>query len=356
MNKNKISFFIPSLRGGGAERVFVNLANEFANNGFDVDLVLSQKEGPYLINVSKKVRIVDLKSKRVLFSLIPLIFYLRKEKPSYLFSTLTHANIVAIIAKKISMVDLKLIIRQEIYFSSIPSRKLKLIAQFFYKKANSIIALSKDMADDLINNIDIDKNNIVVINNPVIKKLKEEFSDNINHPFFENKENKIILGIGRLSDQKDFYSLIKAFDQIRKNNNIKLIILGDGEERKNLEELIKILNLEDHVDMPGFVDNPYRYMSNANLFVLSSKYEGFPNVLIEAMACGLPVVSTDCLSGPREILDSGKYGTLVPVGDVDALAKAIEEALKKPTESRKLIERSNDFDIKKIFNEYLKLL
>ncbi len=356
MSRKKITFFIPSLRGGGAERVFVNLANEFANNGFDVDLVLVQKEGPYLGEVDKKIKIIDLKSKRVLFALIPLIFYLRKNKPSHILSTLTHANIIAIIAKKISLVNSKIIIRQEIYFSSIPSNKLKLIASFVYRKSDVVVALSKDMADNLIKNININKNQLVVINNPIIEKIEKEFSDVISHPFFRNKEGKIILSIGRLSEQKDFRNLILSFSQIREESNAKLIILGEGDERINLNKLIKELNLEEYIDMPGFINNPYKYMANSDLFVLSSKYEGFPNVLIESLACGIPIISTDCPSGPREILDDGKYGKLVPVGDVDALAKAIGESLKESVNIKELKERSRDFDIKKIFNEYLKLL
>ncbi len=358
MRKNKkIAFFIPSLRGGGAERVFVNLANEFSKRDFDVDLVLVQKEGPYLKEVNKNVNIVDLKSKRIIFSLSPLVKYLRKEKLSCVLSTLTHANIIVILAKILSQTKAKIMIRQAIHFSSSKNKKLKLLAKFFYKKADKIIVISEEMKNDLLESIRLSKEKVALIYNPVFNDIiKKKKNETITHKWLKTNEYKVILGTGRLTQQKGFSILIKAFAILRKKEKIKLIILGEGKERKNLENLIKKLNLENDVDMPGFVDNPYAYIAKTNVYVLSSLYEGFPNTLVEALACSTPVVSTDCPSGPSEILDSRKYGELVPIGDINALVRAIEKVLDNPTEKELLQKRAMDFDIKKIADDYIKVI
>jgi glycosyltransferase involved in cell wall biosynthesis len=357
-NNRKIAFFIPSLRGGGAERVFVTLANEITKRGFNADLVLAQKEGPYLRDVSSKVNIVDLKSKRILFCLFPLIKYLKGEKPLSLFSTIHHINIISALAGIISMPNTKIIIRTPNYFSLSASKKELFLAKFFYKRANKIIAISEGVKKDLASSLKLSPNKIITIYNPIdISSVLEKSKENSSHKWFKNKETKALLGVGRLTEQKDFSTLIQAFAIVKSHNSsVKLIILGEGKERENLKNLIRELRLENDVDIPGFVNNPYSYMANSDIFVLSSKYEGFGNVLVEAMACGTPVVSTDCPSGPSEILNNGKYGKLVPVEDVNALAEAIEETLENPIEKEILQERAKYFSVEKAVNEYLKLI
>jgi glycosyltransferase involved in cell wall biosynthesis len=376
--KEKISFFIPSLRGGGAERVFVNLANEFSKRGFNVDLVLAQKEGQYLSDVSEKVNVVDLKSKRVLFSLLPLIKYLKKEKPKVVISSMEHCNIIAILASKLSFSKTKTVARVANTLSlSLKGTKWhkrwirKYGAMFFYRFADKIVLNSKGSADDLVKTLKIDLKRINIINNPLaINDIKEKAKERNSHKWIKEKKLPIVLAVGRLNKQKDFPTLIKAFSELKRE--AKLIILGEGEERISLEKLIKELNLEDSVDMPGFVRNPYAYMSNANVYVLSSKWEGSPNTMIEAMACGVPVVSTDCPSGPSEILDpvksindhgtrDGKYGELVPVGDAKKLAEKIdcvlslseEERRKIGEKARKSVEER--FSVEKMVDKYEKL-
>jgi len=363
LNK-KISFFIPSLCGGGAQRVFVNLANEFADRNFKVDLVLIKKEGPYLAEVSKNINIIELKSKRALFSLFPLIRYLKEINPSVLISSLEHANIIAVLAKILSRSKTKIIIRvaSTLSFSLKGTKNYKRWlrkygAMIFYRLAEEVITNSKGSADDLARVLKIPRERIRVIYNPTVNAgIFEKAKKDINHKWLKDKKATVILGVGRLNESKDFSTLIRAFNILREKINAKLLILGEGEERKKLEILIKELSLENEVDMPGFADNPYAYMARSDVYVLSSRWEGLPNTLIEAMACGTPVVSTNCPSGPVEILEDGKYGKLVPVGDVEALAGAISEALNNPSKPEILQERANYFSVDNLINEYLKLL
>lgn len=354
----KISFFIPSLRGGGAERMFVNLANAFSEKGFNVSLILAQKEGPYLSLINEKVNVVDLGASRVLFSLFPLVKYLRKENPDYLLSTLNHANIVAVMAKIFSFSKTKLIIRVPNYISISANVKEKIFAKVFYKKADKIIAISKGIKNDLVSTLGLSADKIEVIYNPVFEySILEKFKENIDHPYFKSEKNKIFLGVGRLTYQKDFETLLRAFSKINKKlKNTKLIILGEGEDREKLQELIIERGLKNDVSIPGFADNPYAYMAKSDVFVLSSRFEGFGNVIVEAMACGTSVVSTDCPSGPREILEDGKFGKLVSVGDYKEMAKAIEETLENSMDSKILQKRAKDFDIEKISEKYLSLM
>jgi glycosyltransferase involved in cell wall biosynthesis len=356
-SNSKISFFISSFRGGGAERVFLNLTNGFVKRGFDVDLILAQKEGPYLKNVSEKVNIIDLKSKRILFSVPSFIKYLRKEKPNYLFSTLTHVNIIACLTKIIFRPKTKVVIRQANYLSSSRNKVIKLLVKIFYNRADKIIAISKGVKKDLISKFKVEPKKIKVIYNPIFKEdIFKKAKETVNHKWFINKKYPIILGVGRLTAQKDFFTLIHAFNKLQKKKEIKLVILGEGEDRSKLQELVRKLKLRDKVDLYGFVDNPYTYMARSDVFVLSSQHEGFGNVLVEAMACGTPVVSTNCLSGPSEILKNGEYGKLVPVGDIKALARAISETLENPIAPETLRKRAEFFSVERAVGKYLEII
>ena len=363
-SKKKISLFLPSLRGGGAERVFLNLAKGFAERGFSVDLILAQKEGAYLDKVPEGVKIVDLNSRRILYSLFPLVRYLKKEQPDVLLSAIFHVNIISVLAILLSGSNADLIVTEHNPFS-ITQKKLPLwerfIVKFFmrvlYKRTKAVVTVSKGVAEDL-KSLGLNSKNFKVIYNPMdIADIKKKAKEDPKHEWLENKSQPILLGVGRLTYQKDFAMLIKAFSKICKNTDARLIILGEGEERKNLQKLVNKLGLQDHVDMPGFVDNPYAYMSKAEVFVLSSRYEGFGNVLVEAMACGTPVVSTNCPVGPSEILDKGKYGKLVPVGDVEAMEKAIIETLHNlKLSADELQKRASHFSVERATDRYLQLI
>jgi glycosyltransferase involved in cell wall biosynthesis len=335
----RIALFLPSLRGGGAERVMVNLTRGFAERGFKVDLVLAKAEGPYLAEVPKDVRVVDLDTKRVLYSLPRLVRYLRKEQPEAMLSALDHANIVAIWAKRLSGVKIRLVVSVHGNLSlsvannkSIRGRLMPKFIRQFYPWADSIVAVSNGVAEDLADKTGISTEKLRVIYNPVVTpELIANAEEPLDHPWFAPGEPPVILGMGRLVKQKDFPTLIRAFSLVHKERPARLIIISEGEEREKLEGLVRELGLDGDVEMPGFVDNPYKYMKKAAVFVLSSRWEGFGLVLAEALALGTPVVSTDCPSGPAEILEGGKWGHLVSVGDHTTLAKNILVSLEEET-------------------------
>ena len=363
MNKH-LAIYLPSLRGGGAERMMVNLAQGFVERGYAVDLVLAQAEGPYLELVPETVRVVDLKASRVLFSLAGLIRYLRRERPEAMLSAMGHVNIIALVGRALARPSMRLAISvrnthsvSQKQSSSRISKILSLLAKILYPRADVIIAVSQGVADDLSLTLGIDREKISVAYNPVVTvDLAEMAAMPLNHPWFQTADTagpKVILGVGRLSRQKNFPLLIRAFKLVREKMNARLIILGEGEERPNLEQMCRDLGIEQDVDLPGFVKNPFQYMSRAGVFVLSSDWEGLPGVLIQAMACGAPVVSTDCPSGPREILEDGKLGRLVSMGDVLALAEAIVSTLSE-LEHSDIKSRANDFHSSTVTDAYIK--
>lgn len=360
----RIAFFIPSLAGGGAERIWLILSNGLAELGYEVDLVLGQAHGPYIEQVSSKVRLVDLQVSRTIFGLFSLAKYLKVEKPVALFSALNHANIIALIAQKLARTPTKIFVSVHCFLTldvgNCTRKREKLIPlliKLIYPWSAGIIAVSQGVADELVNVTKIPKDSVSVVYNPVVsEELLIKSKASINHPWLSHKDEAVILGVGRLIQQKDFVSLISAFNEVQQHKPARLIILGEGEERGKLEALIEELGLEGKVDLPGFVSNPYAYMAKADVFVLSSAWEGLPTVLIEALATGTSVVSTDCRSGPDEILEDGKVGHLAPVGDIHKLATAILKTIEHPKESKLLLDRAWDFSQEKILNQYLQMI
>lgn len=359
-----IALFLPSLRGGGAERVMVNLSKGFVEYGLKVDLVLVKAEGPYISMVPPEVRVIDLRASRVLTSLPKLIRYLKRERPEALLSAMDHTNIVALWARKLAAVQCKMVVSVHNVISmaahNAPTARERFMPYFvrkFYPWADAIVAVSKGVADDLARVTGLSRESIWVIYNPiVISELLEKAKEPIGHAWFAPGQPPVILSVGRLTKQKDYLTLIRAFAMVRKERPIKLMILGEGAERSKLECLVHEFRLEEDISMPGFVENPYAYMARSSLFVLSSVWEGLPNVLIEAMACGCPIVATDCPSGPYEILDGGEYGKLVPVGNCEAMAKAIIETLDTPKDSLKLQKRASEFNLEKAVQQYAKAM
>lgn len=359
-----IAIFLPSLRGGGAERVMVNLSKGFAGCGLKVDLVLAKAEGPYLSMVPPEVRVIDLRASRVLTSLPKLMRYLKQEQPEALLSAMDHANIVALWARKLAAVQCKIVVSVHNVISmaayNAPTTRGRFMPYFirkFYPWADAIVAVSKGVADDLAKVTELTRESIRVIYNPVVNpELLKKAKEPLKHPWFAPGQPPVILSVGRLVKQKDYPTLIRALAMVRKERSIKLMILGEGEERSKLESLVHEFRLEDDASMPGFVVNPYAYMARSSLFVLSSAWEGLSNVLIEAMACGCPIVATDCPSGPYEILDGGKYGKLVPVGNCEAMAKAIIEALDAPKDSLKLQKRACEFSLERAVQQYAEVM
>ncbi|MDX9954692.1 MAG: glycosyltransferase [Anaerolineae bacterium] len=365
-DRTDIAIFLPSLGGGGAERVMMSLANAFAVRGLGVDLVLASAEGPFLEDVSPEVRIIDLGASRVMKALFPLVKYIRRRRPRAMLSALGHANVVAIVARMLSRVDMRLIISER----STPS-EMSLLSQglrgkingwlvpLLYPRADGISTVSDGVSRDLIKRTGLRSSQVMTIYNPFdLEGIEANARQPIESDWFTSSNSPTILAIGRLTEQKDFSVLIRAFALIRRAREIRLLILGEGEQRGELEALVGNLGLsKEDVRMPGFVRNPHRYLARCDLFVLSSRTEGLPGALVEAIACGAPVVSTDCPSGPDEILEGGRWGRLVPVGDVEALATAMAEVLDTPRHERPDVRtRARDFGQEKAVDAYLALL
>ena len=362
--QKRVAIFMPSLFGGGGQRSMVNLANGMAESGYAVDLVLAQVEGPFLSEVRSPVRVVDLKASRALTSLPALVRYLRSEQPEAMLSVFGYVNIIASWAWRLASVRTRLLLNEQNTVSlesgnatKWRGRLVPWLMKRFYPWANGIVVVSHGVRDDMAQLTKIPRERITVIYNPSVVRAEvwEKAQAPLDHPWFEPDQPPVLVAVGRLQMQKDYPTLLHAFAKVRQNRPARLLILGEGRERGALEELIKRLGLEHDVSLPGFVVNPYAYMARASLFVLSSRWEGLPTVLIEALCCGTPVVSTDCPSGPREILKNGQYGQLVPVGDVDQLARAIKAGLNGDLSSPPA-ESWQPYDLKNVVNQYIDLL
>lgn len=334
-NPPDITFFLDDLNGGGAERITVHLAEGISDLGYRVDLLLVNALGPYLEQVSNQVRIVSLGTGRTSRSLIALRRYIATSRTPVIISALHHVNLAALLTKRIYRLPTRIIATLHNTFSAERRHdktlkgkiKYALIASC-YRWADEIVAVSEGAAIDFATATGISRKSITTIYNPVITNtLFEQSREPLEHPWLVPGQPPLVLAIGRLDKQKDFPTLIRAFRILRESTPARLLILGEGTERSNLEKMIKEYKLQDCVALPGFVSNPYAYLRQAKAFALSSLWEGLPTVLIEALALNVPIVSTDCPSGPREILADGRYGKLVPVGDDRALARALADTL-----------------------------
>lgn len=360
----RIGIFIPSLEGGGVQRAMLNLAKSLVTRGYGVDLVLVKARGPFLNKIPKGVRLVDLGASRALFSLPKFVSYLQKNTPDAIISSQTHINAAAILAVWISRVKTRLMVteQEDLLVAVKKHQNFKekfrpLIVRWLYPFADCVVGISRGVANDIAIITQGKLKHIHMINNPYdLEDIQNKTETFVDHPWFSQEKIPIIVAVGRLVQQKDYATLLKAFAILRSRMPAHLVILGEGVERAKIENLITSLGISEDVSMPGFVENPFAFMAQANLFVLSSAWEGFANVLVEAMACGTPVVSTDCPSGPAEILDGGKYGRLVPVGDPEALAEALFQEYNDPHDSQMLKQRATDFSIERILPQYLEVL
>jgi glycosyltransferase involved in cell wall biosynthesis len=337
---SRVALFMPTLGGGGAERVLLTLAQVFIRRGMAVDLVLSRAAGAYASDIPEGVRVIDLGCRRVLTSLPRLVRYLRSERPAVLLTTMSHANVVGLWARRLAGVPTRVVVREANTLSVSTdqgkgrNRFMPLLVRRYYPWADGIIAVSNGVAEDLLELTGLPRSKVRVLPNPVVTpELAVRAAEPLDDPWFGDGAPPVILGVGRLDPQKDFPTLMRAFAAVRSKREARLLILGEGKERSHLESLARELGIAADVRLPGFVSNPFSYMARAAVFVLSSAWEGMPGVLIQAMACGAPIVATDCESGPREALAGGKFGRLVPVGDQGALAAAILATIDAPRPS-----------------------
>ncbi len=333
--QNRLAIFLHGLYEGGAERTILNLAQGLAGCGVAVDLVLARAVGPFLPQVPPQVRLVDLQAGRMLSSLPALVGYLRRERPDALLSGIDYTNLIAILARRLAGRPRRLVVVEHNTLSrrvgDMPAAYRRLLPALMgraYPCSDWVVAVSQGVADDLVRMIGLRPERIRVISNPVITPdVQQKAQAWLEHPWFQPGQPPVLIAVGRLTAQKDFPNLLQAFARLRQARPVRLMILGEGEARPALEAQAAALGLAGEISLPGFVDNPYPYMAHGAVYVLSSQWEGLPTVLIEALYCGLPIVATDCPSGPREILQAGRFGRLVPMGDAGALAAAIEDAL-----------------------------
>lgn len=358
-----VMFFIHSLKGsfgaGGVQRNTWRLATEFARRGLSVQIVVATTAKTDLPPL-EGVRVHSFAARNRWASIIPMIRYLRKHRPKVAIGATQVINCVLVCAERIARSGAQIVLTERTHLSAeIAShghwtyRLLPALMRRTYPHADAIVAVSSGVADDLAEKISLPRDRIQVVYNPIFDSdLLLHSSVPCPHAWFHPGKPPVILGSGRLVPEKSFDVLLRAFARVREEVDALLVLLGEGRLRKELECLATELGIADSCAFVGHVPNPYPYMRQAKVFVLSSSYEGFGNVLVEAMACGTPVVSTDCPGGPVEILDDGAWGTLVPVGDADAMARAILAVLRS-TKHPEVVKRAQFFSVERAADAYL---
>ena len=414
LEKKHIAFVIDSMHGGGAENVCLTLARELLVKQYRVDLILLEFHGERLLDIPHDVNLFVLDRRfetrqstencsiphknirrikrpsgfkdcinstarylnslqysfsfcarpklRHLFWTASLGEYMRMEQPTLIFPLLFHSITVCLLARRYSSCNVPLIcsFRNTLGYGRRRKEHMKIMyLKHLLPDAEKIHAVSQGVANSIVNHIPEVQNKVATILNPIPHNVTSLSKQLINHKWLSseprNESNsfpKIILAAGRLTEQKNFLMLIRAFAEVRPQLDVRLILLGDGPQREKICELITSLNIEEAVSMPGWVDNPYSFMASADLFVMSSSWEGCPNVLLEALACGCSVVSTDCPSGPSEILEHGSWGRLVPINDQTALAEAIIATLEEDTNQDALRQRATQFSPEYIIEKF----
>jgi glycosyltransferase involved in cell wall biosynthesis len=359
VDRPRVSIFLPSLAGGGAERSITTVANGLAERGAQVSLVLATACGPYLDLVNPAVQVVDLGAPTMLRALPHLVRHLRRSQPAALLAAMSHANVAAALAHRLAGSRARLVLSERVHVASLLAeyrsasmRATYALMRLTYPWADQLVAVSQGVAEDLRRRTPVVPERVVTIYNPVVDdRLLALAQAAPAHHWLKSAGVPVVLAAGRLIAQKDFATLIAAFAHLRRKRLARLLILGEGELREPLLALAAQLGVAADVAMPGFDSNPFAAMHAAQVFVLSSRFEGLPGVLIQAMACGARVVSTDCPSGPREVLESGRWGALVPVGDVAALGAALAAALDNPSPPD-VRERAGDFTAERAVAAY----
>lgn len=355
--RKKIVFFIPSLTGGGAQKVLFNILNNIDKGKYKVYLIIVNRRGDVYSNyISKEIQLINLNKKSTKYSICALIMKVREIEPDILMGFLIHGNIIVSLISKFLKKKTKIVLSMHsVLTQKINSKVIIKIVDFFYKKADAIVTVSYGVKKDMVKVLNIEQEKFRVIYNPIVdSRLKELSKENVNHLWFTNNYN-VIVAIGRLVPLKDYDTVLKTFAAVKEKNK-RLIIFGDGKQKDFLLKLSKELKIEKQVEFMGFKENPYKYLSKARVFIQCSTQEGFGNTIVEAMACGVPVISTNCPVGPREIITDGVNGCLVRIGDYVSIAYNIDKILSNDSIRNKYIQngltRSKDFEIEKITKEY----
>ena len=359
-----IAFYLPQLGTGGVGKMRALLTAELARRGFSIDLLLGKSNGPYLDQLDSSVNVFELGTTHALSSIPRLMAYLWRKRPTAIITDRLRLDIAVSRALQLTRVPARsypsvhIPLSEKLTQLNPHKRKAYQTAvQRYYPKNRAIITVSAGVRSDLIDTFGISPDQVRTIYNPVVSASILEYAKApVAHPFFAPQSPPVVLSAGRLTEQKDFPTLIRAFAQLRAHIDCRLVILGEGKNLSQLAELAQAMGIGDDVSFPGFAANPYAYMSRASLFVLSSAWEGLGNVLIEALTVGTPVVSTDCRYGPREILADGKYGPLTPVGDESALAAAMQAVLEDPPPADILRQAASRYTVEKCCEAYIDVM
>ncbi|NIR28092.1 MAG: glycosyltransferase [Gammaproteobacteria bacterium] len=397
-DSRRVAVLVPSMDGGGAERSMFNLCRGLIARGHRVDMLVCRTEGnlngqvpagarfvalrrastvrgriaalradPGALPVLARPMLLPWKSPWSLRYLPALARYLGESRPDVLLAGIPFFNLIALWARRRSGVDTRVVVTERSTLSvNIAIREGQWRRRFLppllrrtYAWADAIVAVSNGVADDLARATRIPRERIRTVYNPVVTPdLHERAKAPLAHPWFAPGMPPVILGVGEFVESKDFPTLFRAFARVRRSRPARLVILGKGKPERHALVISEVerLGIGRDVDLPGWVDNPFAYMARASVFVLSSIYEGLPGVLIQALACGCPVVSTDCQSGPAEILSHGRYGRLVAVGDDEAMAQAISETLDAAPDRARLRARGAEFSIERVLDDSVNAL
>jgi glycosyltransferase involved in cell wall biosynthesis len=362
----RISLFMQDFGGGGAEKIMLLLAAGLASRQHDVEIVVVRDVGPYLEQVPVTVRVVTLGTRRVSRSIPALARYIRDRRPHAGLSSQVHMNVAMVLARAVARVPMRLALREENRIGQnrradrLPLvRVAYMVLPWAYVRADHVIAVSRGLADEVKSITGLSDKEVSAVYNPVM--TAETFGQLMEkgtppHLWLRDLTIPVVLAVGRLVPEKDYEILLQAFSRLRVERLARLVILGTGSLHGDLLRQAQGLGIDRDVLFAGFADDPFAWMQHASVLAHTARWEGFGNVIAEALACGLPVVATDCPSGPFEILEGGRYGKLVPVGDAGAVARALSEMLDASPDPATLRRRAAEFTVEAILPRYEEIL
>lgn len=360
----RIAIFAATSGHSGVDRIIRNLVPELAARGVRVDVLKVAGHGPHVdVQGLESVRIVELGSRHANTSLLPLIRYLRRVRPDVMLSDKDRVNRTALWACRLAGVDTRRVVRfgTTVSVNLLGKNRLERWAQTFsikrfYRQADAVVVPSQGVKDDLVSVFGLPDELVSVVPNPIVTGGFESLAAaSVTWPWADGEDVRVVIGVGELSERKDFATLLRAFARVRSTRVCRLLLVGDGRQRSALATLAETLEVADDVHFTGFVDNPYPYIRRSDVLALTSRWEGMGVVLAEALALGVQVVSTDCPSGPREVLQDGRVGFLASVGDVDAVATSLLRALDEPFPKQVLTAAADSYRVERSVDQYMRV-
>lgn len=370
----RILIVLSGLHGGGSQRRLLRLAQGFGARGHQVEIAVGSLSGEFADRVPEGVGVVALigkggeasvlrgsKSLRMAAAIPPLASYLSRSRPDVVLASANPANLAALVARRLARWKPAVVVCINVPVSrAVAVRGRFLLGRFlrrWYRAADAVIVNARALADDVVGFAGVEPARVKVIANPIaVDEIRSSAAATVAHPWLNGDGPPVVLAVGKLKAQKDFETLIRAFAEVRRQRTARLLVLGEGEEKPKLRKLARELGIAVDVELAGFAPNPFAYMARAAVLVSTSRWEGFSNVVAEALACGCPVVATDCPGGTRDLLDDGRYGRLVPVGDVAAIARAVTSTLEEAPDRDVLRARAEAFPVHSAVEGYLEVL